>query len=212
MTAPESPVRVAGAWLAVASLLMLASLVFHGPIAPDLTDQMARIAGSELRWSIVHWVAAAGLSLYAVAGLIMLTSRSRLTRTGWTITAWAVLSVSALWTVTTAVAEATVVANAAISGSTETFEAWWAFAEGKGAGFSFLALAVAVIAGHEVRSADRAVPAWAAGIAVVAGIASFTGWALGIWIGIGFGTLLWVASSILMTLWTLWLGVALTSE
>jgi len=202
-------VRVAGTWLAIASVLMVAALVFHGPISPDLNDQMRKIADGAIRWSVVHWIAAAALSLYALTGLVVLTSGSHLTEGWWTMTAWAVLPVSALWTMTTAVVEATVVASAAVSGTKETFEAWWAFAAGKATGFAFLALAVAVIAGNEARSSERATPAWSAWIAMVAGVASFAGWALGMWFGVAVGNLLWVASSILMSVWTLWFGVAM---
>jgi hypothetical protein len=111
---------------------------------------------------------------------------------------------------TTAVAEATVVTKAAVSGAREMFEAWWVFAEGKASGIAFLALAVAVISGNEAQSSERAVPAWSAWIAMVSGVASFAGWALGRWFGVDFGNLLWVASSVLMSLWTLWFGFALT--
>lgn len=86
------------------------------------------------------------------------------------MTAWAALTVSALWTMTTAVAEATVVTQAAVSGANEMFEAWWAFAEGKASGIAFLALAVAVISGNEARSSERAVPSWSAWIAMVSGL------------------------------------------
>lgn len=143
MTHGNRAVQVGGTWLAIASLSMIATLGFHGSIAPDHNDHN-EIADAALRWSVVHWIAAAGLSLYAVTGLVILTSGSRLTKGWWTMTVWAVISVGALWTMTTAVAETTVVANAAVSGSSETFEALWAFAEGKANGFAFLALAVAV--------------------------------------------------------------------
>jgi hypothetical protein len=53
-------------------------LVGHGPISPDLDEQMLRIAGRVTRWTVVHWIAAAGLSLYAATGLIVLTAPSRL--------------------------------------------------------------------------------------------------------------------------------------
>jgi hypothetical protein len=170
---------------------------------------MKKIADGATAWSVIHWVAAASLSLYAVTGLVVLTSASRLAGGSWTMTAWAVLTVSALWTMTTAVAEATVVTNAAVSGTKEMFEAWWAFAEGKASGIAFLALAVAVIAGNEAQSSERAVPAWSAWIAMVSGVASFAGWALGRWFGVDFGNILWVASSAVMSLWTLWFGVGL---
>lgn len=205
----DRAVQVGGAWLAVASLLMIAVLGLHGPIPPDLHDRMAMVAGAGAHWSVVHWMAAAALSLFAVSGLILLTSRSRLTDGGWTLTAWAVVCVGGLWTMTTAVAETTVVTAAALAGNEETFAAWWAFAEGKGNGFAFLALAVAVIAGSEARSPAGATPAWAAGIAVLAGIGSFAGWVLGMWFGMAAGSVLWVVASLAMSVWTLWFGVAL---
>jgi len=205
----NTAVRVAGTWLAIASFLLVAALLLHGPLAPDLSDQMKKVADGAMAWSVIHWVSAASLSLYAVTGLVVLTSGSRLAGGWWTMTAWAVLTVSALWTMTTAVAEATVVTNAAVSGDEEMFEAWWAFAEGKASGIAFLALAVAVISGNEAQSSERAVPAWSAWIAMVSGVASFAGWALGRWFGVDFGNLLWVASSVLMSVWTLWFGFAL---
>lgn len=209
MPNPDRPVRVAGAWLAIASLLMIVVLGLHGPIAPDLHHQMTRIADAAVRWSVVHWIAAAALSLYVVSGLIVLTSHSRLTDGWWTLTAWAVICVGCLWTMTTAVAEGTVVAEAAASGSEATYAAWWAFAEGMANGFAFFALAVAVIAGSEARRPEGATPAWAAWLGAGAGVASFSGWALGMWFGVAAGNLLWVLSSLVMSLWMFWFGAVL---
>jgi hypothetical protein len=64
-----------------------------------------------------------------------------------------------------------------------------------------------VIAGNETRT-PRAIPAWASWIAVAAGIASFMGWILGMWLEIAPGNLIWVVSSLVMCIWTLWFGVA----
>ncbi|UYG06837.1 hypothetical protein [Halomonas sp. M4R1S46] len=205
----HTALRVAGAWLAIASFLLVAALIVHGPLAHDLSDQMKEIADGATTWSAIHWVSAASLSLFAVTGLIVLSSGSRLAASGWTMTAWAVLTVSALWTMTTAVAEATVVTNAAVSGTKEIFEAWWAFAEGKASGIAFLALSIVVISGNEAQSSERVVPAWSAWIAMISGVASFAGWALGRWFGVDFGNLLWVVSSVVMSMWTLWFGFAL---
>lgn len=202
-------VRVAGTWLAIASFLLIAALILHGPLAPNLDDQMKKVADEAMAWSAIHWVSAASLSLFAVTGLVVLTSRSRLSGSWWTMTAWAVLTVSALWTMTTAVAEATVITSAAVSGNAEMFKAWWAFAEGKASGIAFLALAVAVISGNEAQSSERAVPAWSGWVGMVSAVASFAGWVLGRWFGVDFGNLLWVASSVLMGIWTLWFGFAL---
>jgi hypothetical protein len=209
MRRTNAMVQIGGTWLAIASALMIAVLVLHGPIAPDLAEQMTRIRGMTIRWAVAHWIAAAGLSLHAVAGLIVLSSQSGRTGGWWTTTAWAVIPIAALWTLTTAVAEATVVANAARFGNREVFEAWWAFAEGKATGFSFLALAMAVIAANDARSAEPATSVWSARTGMVAGVGSFTGWALGMWFGIGLGNILWVLASILVSAWGVWFGVAL---
>jgi hypothetical protein len=209
MSHADTDLRVAGSWLAIASLLLAGALATHGPLAHDLSEQMKVIATGPTRWSVVHWVAAMALSLFVVASLIVLTARSRLTTDWWTMSAWAILPVGALWTLTTAVAENSVIAHAAKANDTAMFEAWWAFAEAKGAGFTFVALALAVIAANESRSPQRVTPVWASSIAAIAGVASFVGWAVGIWLGIRIGNLLWVVSSFVMCLWTLWFGVAL---
>ena len=210
MTHPAPAMRSAGFLLAAASFLMLGVLVFHGPIAPDLSEQMDRIADGIMRWRVVHWFAAAALSLYAAAGLVVLTSGSRLVANSWTLIAWAVLAVGALWTVMTAVAETTVVARAAVAGDAETFSSWWAFAEGMATGFAFFALAVAVVAVNEAWSPEPATPPTSAWIGTVAGVASFSGWALGMWFGVPFGNPLWLVSSIVMSLWMLRFGLGLT--
>ncbi|MBX7435078.1 hypothetical protein JDV09_23695 [Mycobacterium sp. Y57] len=110
---------------------------------------------------------------------------------------------------TTAVAETTVMANAAVSGRAETFEAWWAFSEGKANGYAVMALAVAVVAANEARVADGVRPTWFAWAAVAAGVASFLGWALGVWFGIAVGNLVWLVASIVMSAWIFAFGVAL---
>jgi hypothetical protein len=209
MSDTDTGIRVAGAWMAIASALLAGVLIGHGPIHPDMSRQMEVIADGSIRWAIVHWAAAAALSLLAITGLIVLTARSRLTQEWWTLTAWGVITVGALWTMTTAVAEATVVADAAAAGDTGRFEAWWAFSEGKATGFMFLALAVALIAGNEAKSARAATPAWASWIAVLAATGSFLGWALGMWFGVNLGSILWLFSSLVMSVWTLWFGLGL---
>jgi hypothetical protein len=191
---------------------MIAVLALHGPLAPNLGEQMTRIAASPTRWRVAHWLAAAGLSIHAMTGFLVLTAGSRLTASSATLTAWSMISVGALWTLTTAVVEATVVTAAATAGTRETFDAWWAFAEGKATGFAFLALAVALIAGHEAGNPVRATPRWAAQLGALAGVASFSGWALGMWLGVPIGNLLWVVASIGMSLWTLAFGLALARQ
>jgi hypothetical protein len=209
MTQNGLATRVAGAWLAVASVLLTIVFVFHGPPEPNVRDQMAVIAGEPARWLVVHAMAAVALSLFAVAGLIVLGASSRLTTNGWTISAWGALPVGALWTLITAVAEATGVTNAAVAGNEAIFTGWWVFSEGMANGFAGFALCVVVIAANEARADEKATPVWASRVAAFAGIASFSAWAMWSWLDLGFAAPIWVASSILMCLWLLWFGAAL---
>lgn len=202
-------IRVGGAWLATASVSMIVALVLHGPIAPELADQMIRIGDHHVAWRLAHWLAAAALSFYAVAAVVMLTSRASLIRGAWSLSAWGVILVGGLWTLNTAVAEATVLSAAAVSGRAEMFEAWWAYAEGNANGFAILALALAVIAASDARGAPGATLRWAAWAAAAAGVGAFAGWALGMWFEVGVGKLLWLACSILMSAWSAWFGAAL---
>jgi hypothetical protein len=209
MSHADTGTRVAGAWLAIASTILAVSLLFHGPISPDFGTQMNRIADGSLRWSIVHWAAAAALSFFAVASLIMLTAGSRLTQEWWTLSAWALLPIGALWTASTAVAEATVIFNAAETGNREIYESWWMFAEGRANGFAAMALAFTVIALNEGWVSHSATPHWAARVAAVAGAAAVLGWVLGSWLRLPFGAPIWLVGAIVMCLWLVWFGVSL---
>lgn len=209
MTRSDTTVRTIGAWLALAAIVLAVALVFHGPISPDRGVQMERIADGSLRWAVVHWAAAAALSFFAIASLIALTAGSRLTQEWWTLSAWALLPVGALWTASTAVAEATTIFHAAVAGDRAVFDAWWMFAEGKANGFAAMALAFTVIAVNEARTESGATPFWASSIAAVAGVASFSGWVLGMWLGLAFGAPIWVVGSIVMCLWLVWFGLSL---
>lgn len=210
MSDAATEVRVAGAWLALGSLLLAVSLALHPPPSPNAGEFMTIIAENATLWVAVHWGAALALTMLVIAGLLVLTAGSRLTRTWWTMSAWAVLVVGALWVTTTAVAEATVITAAAAAGDAATFEAWQLFAEGRAVGFGFLVAAVAVIAVDEARSALSVTSAWAAWIGVVAAVAAFVGYVvLGLVLGIAIGGPIWLVSTIVMSLWTLWFGAGL---
>ncbi len=209
MTNDQTGLRAAGAWLAGAAVLLVLALSFHGPLHPDLEMQMTRIGDSPSRWAVVHWIAAASFSCFAIAAVLVLVSRSRLTGNGKTASAWAVVLVGAVWTLTTSVTEVTVLADLAAARDRAQFEAWWSFAQGYGNGFSMLALAVAVIALNEYRDPRRLVPKWSAVVGAGAGLASFAGWALGVWLGIGPANILWLVASGGMCVWLAWLGTEL---
>lgn len=209
MSHADTGMRVAGIWLALAAIILAVALVFHGPIAHDHGVQMQRISDGSTRWAVVHWAAAASLSFFAIAALIALTAGSRLTQEWWTLSAWALLPVGALWTVTTAVAEATVIYSAAITGNRAVYDSWWMFAEGNANGFAAMALAFAFIAANEARTEGSVTPFWASSVAAVAGLASFAGWVLGMWLGLPFGSPIWVVGSIAMCLWLVWFGLSL---
>ena len=206
----ETTVRAAGAWLAAGSLLLVVSLALHPPPSPVPAEFMAIIAENATLWTAVHWGAALALTMLVIAGLLVLTAGSRLTETWWTMSAWAVLVVGALWVSTTAVAEATTIATAAAAGDAATFEAWQLFAEGQGIGFGFLAAALAAIAADQARSAIPITPPWAAWIGAVAAVAAVVAYVvLGAVLGIAIGAPIWLAATIVMGLWTFWFGVAL---
>ena len=209
MTTDQTGLRAAGAWLAAASILLALALIFHGPLHPDPEVQMMHIAKSASRWAAVHWTAAAALSCFAVAAILVLVSHSRLTATRMTISAWAVVLVGSLWTLATAVTEVTVIADLAEAGNLAQFEPWWSFAQGYGNGFALLGVAVAAIAWSEYRNPNRIVPKWSAISGTGAGLASFAGWALGVWFDIGPANLMWLLASGLMCLWLAWLGTVL---
>jgi hypothetical protein len=209
MSEADKRTRIAGAWLAVSSVILALVFVFHGPISPDFGGQMKSIADGSLRWSVVHWAASAALSFFAVASLIVLTANSRLTDSWWTISAWAVLPIGALWTASTAVAEATVIFQAAVAGNREVYEPWWMYAEGRANGFAGMALAFTAIALNETFVVCPATPHWAAWIAAAAGTLSFAGWVMGSWLGLAFGAPIWVLGSLVMSLWLAWFGVSL---
>jgi hypothetical protein len=209
MTSDQTALRAAGAWLTGASVLLVLALAFHGPLHPDPEVQMMHIAESASRWAIVHWTAAAALSCFAIAAVLVLVSHSRLTSTRLTISAWAVVLVGALWTLATAVTEVTVIADLAEARNFAQFEPWWSFAQGYGNGFALLGVAVAVIAWSEYRDARRIVPTWSAAVGTVAGLASFAGWALGVWLDIRPANLMWLLASGIMCVWLAWLGTVL---
>lgn len=209
MSSTDMRIRVGGAWLAIGSLLLVVGFVLHPPPSPDPAEFMATIADDPTRWMAAHVATAIALSVFTIAGLIMLTAGSRLTQHWWTLTAWAVLIVSALWVTTAAVAEATVIAQAAVAEDTATFEAWSIFAEAHSAAFLFFVLAVAVIAGNEARNAYQTTPAWASWIGAVTGVAAFVGMVLVFGLGIALGALVWLVGTVVMGLWVVWFGVVL---
>ena len=202
----------AGRWLAAGGLLLAVALVFHGPLHPDLEVQMTRIAESAGKWAIVHWTAAAALFCFAVSAAIVLVAQSRLTSTRATLSAWAVVLIGAVCTLATAVTEVTVIADLSAAGDFTQFQAWWSFAEGYANGFAFLALAVATIAWNASKDLPDYIPKWSAVVGALAGVASFTGWALGVWANIAPANLVWVVASGIMCLWLVWLGVALNTR
>lgn len=211
MTTHQAGMRAAGAWLATGSVLLVLALLFHGPLHPDLQVQMTHIAESATRWVVVHWAAAASLSCFIIASLLILISRTRLTVGAATTSAWAVFGVGAMWTLTTAVAEATVIADLAPRADLTAFAPWWSFAEGNANGFALLAIAVAVISWNEMRGAQQLVPTWSAGASAVAALASCAGWVFGVWFNIRPANLVWVVASGAMCLWLAWFGIAIAT-
>lgn len=205
-------IRTAGGWLVAGAIFWVVSLAMHPPPPPGEAAFMELIAATGLRWVVVHWLAAIAMSIFVVASLLVLTSGSRLTRAPLGRTAWAVLPVASLWVITTAVAEATIIAEAAAAGDLATFEMWHHFAEGSAMGFLAIAGSIGLIAVNEAkqaRHAEAATPAWAAWAAAAAGAVGVVGWILGPTLGIPVGGPMFVLSSVAFGLWLLWFGLGL---
>lgn len=207
-TGTDTRTRTGGAWLGVGALLLAVGLVLHPP--PSAQGEFASvIAGGPTRWVAAHVVTAFALFVLTVAALLLTTSDSRLTHSWWTTSAWASLMIAALWITTAAVAEATVVTEAAVAGDTATYEAWQLFAEAHSVAFVPLALAFVVIAGDDARRAIGVTPAWASWLGAAAGVLALAGYVLGLGLGIGAAGVVWLVASVVMSLWALWFGLTL---
>lgn len=202
-------IRVGGAWLAIAAIAFIASLLLHARPSPDPNEFMANIAAAPTQWMIAHWVAAISSALFVIVGLIMLTTDSRLTDKWWTLTAWAVLIVGSLWIMSTALIEATVVTVAAVEGDTATFVEWQLYGQALALSFVLVSPALASIAYNEARNGPETTPVWASWIGVLAGIVAGLAFFLLIAIGIPMAGVVWIPTTILTALWVLWFGVSL---
>lgn len=198
--------QTAGAWLAGAALLLTAALALHPPPPGETEAFMNLIAAEGQTWVIAHWLAAAALAAFVVAGLVATTA---LARGPLTQSAWAVLAVGAGSTAVTAVAEATAVSEVAAAGDLAAYSAWEGLAAGLSMGFALLALAVAGIAFDEARSRTSQVPRWSGYAASAVALLASVAWILNAAFGVSAGGPVWLVGSLVMNAWLLWFGVAL---
>jgi hypothetical protein len=205
---PQTNNEIGGLWLGTGASLLIVALVFHGPPDPDLSVQMQYIAEGHTRWALVHWTAAVALFLLSGAGFLNLTDQNAGGSSTGLRSAWLVLALGALLTVSTAISEAAVVSVAANAGDKAAFNSWWAFGGGMGNGFFALAIATACIALAESRSDASRMPVWSCSAGTVFGILSAVGWSLGEHFGIGIGGPIWLISTLLMCAWLAWFGFA----
>ena len=198
----------AGLWLGTGAFLLIIALVFHGPPDPDLSVQMQHVAQHHTRWALVHWTAAVALFLISGSGFLNLLDQDVGGSSAGLRSAWLVLALGALLTVSTAVSEAAVVSAAANAGDKATFVSWWEFSGGMANGFFALALATALIALAEARSDAGRMPVWSSAAGTIFGVLSAVGWCLGEHFGIGIGGPIWLISTLLMCVWLAWFGFA----
>lgn len=201
----------AGLWLGAGASLLIIALVFHGPPDPDLSVQMQHVAEGHTRWALVHWSAAVALFLISGSGFLKLIDQNTGGSPAGLRSAWLVLALGALLTVSTAVSEATVVSAAANAGDKATFVSWEKFSGGMANGFFALALATALIALAEARSDASRMPVWSCAAGTIFGVLSAVGWSLGEHFGIGIGGPIWLFSTLLMCVWLAWFGFAVLS-
>jgi hypothetical protein len=198
----------AGLWLGAGASLLIIALIFHGPPDPDLSVQMQHVAEGHTRWALVHWTAAVALFLISGSGFLNLLDQDAGGSSAGLRSAWLVLALGALLTVSTAVSEAAVVSAAAAAGDKATFVSWWEFSAGMANGFFALALATALIALAEARSDAGRMPVWSSAAGTIFGVLSAVGWSLGEHFGVGIGGPIWLVSTLLMCVWLAWFGFA----
>jgi hypothetical protein len=201
----------AGLWLGAGASLLIIALVFHGPPDPDLSVQMQHVGDGHIRWALVHWTAAVALFLISGSGFLNLIDQNTSGSPRGLPSAWLVLALGALLTVSTAVSEAAVVSAAASVGDKATFVSWWEFSGGMANGFFALALASALIALAEARSDASRMPVWSCAAGAIFGVLSAVGWSLGEHFGVGIGGPIWLFSTLLMCVWLAWFGFAALS-
>jgi hypothetical protein len=169
---------------------------------------LQNVADGSHRWSIVHWTAAVSLFLISGGAFLALFGRAAGEVLPGHPGAWMVMALGAMATFITAVTEAAVVAEAAHHGDQATFDVWWAFSSGMANGFFALAIATGFIALAIARAGNREMPIWAALIGSVAGFLSALGWTLGEHMGVWIGGPVWLFSTLVMSLWLVWFGLA----
>jgi hypothetical protein len=173
---------------------------------------MQHVAEGHTRWALVHWTAAVALFLISGSGFLNLLDQDAGGSSVGLRSAWLVLALGALLTVSTAVSEAAVVSAAAVAGAAAgdkaTFVSWWEFSSGMANGFFALALATALIALAEARSDAGRMPVWSSAAGTVFGVLSAVGWSLGQHFGVGIGGPIWLVSTLLMCVWLAWFGFA----
>lgn len=212
----DSKRRLGGVWLAIASLFFVIGsvLLFVGGVLQVFragrrgdSMAMAAMASDPTLMTAIHGINVIALAGFAIGGLVVLTAGSRLTRSWWTTSAWAVLVVSTLLGTTGSVSIATVLTGAAVAGDAATFETWLRFVSAYHLAVAVFGLAITVIAGHEARRADGVTPTWAAWLGAVAGVGVFAGIILAF--GFGIRPSGWLIAAFVMGVWTLWFGVNL---
>lgn len=205
----DTSMRVGGTWLAAGSLLLVVGFLLHPFPSPDPAEFAATVAGEPTRWVAAHGVIAVAMGVFAIAGLVVSTARSRLTGTWWTATAWAALVVAALTVMGAAIVEATAITQASLAGDMATFGTWSAVADVLSATFLVVLFAIAVIATSEARSDDHATPVWASWIGALAAVVAAVGMVAGFVLGFPIGIVVWLGGTVVTSLWTLWFGVVL---
>lgn len=204
-----SAARPAGISLAFGAFLLAVVLPLHGPISSDLAVQMAHISEDHSHWVFVHWIAFVALVALAAASFQLALAASHGRGAAAPPWAWVLLALGSLITTGTAVLEATAVRTLAQSGDLDGFLVWWGFASGLGNGFMFVGLATAAIAWSLRGGGSPSMPAWSCNLAAILGLLSAAGWSLGQHFGVELGGPVWFASTLLMSVWLLWLGLRL---
>lgn len=161
-------IRIAGVWIALFALLTLVSLSIHplGEEALDNAQTMQVIRASTAQWRASHFLYGLAFLFGSVAGLVVLTSHSRLTDSGLGIAGWSMVTIANIPVSLGALVESTVIADVALANDLEAFDLWYSgFLGTTIALFPVTLIGIFLITMQEIRIASPLLPRWASAVA-----------------------------------------------
>ena len=167
--------RVAGVWMVLFGLLSLVGLAIHpaGEEALQRAQTMQVIRASTAAWRVSHFLFGLGFLFGSMAGLVVLTNRSRLADAPSGIAGWSMVAIANIPVSLGGLLEATVIADVALANDPQAFDVWYGGFLGTTTALLAVSLVgIFLIAVYEIRAASPLLPRWASAVAGVGALAS----------------------------------------